>query len=303
MRVLVPAVRDLTGCPDPRQDTETLVEQALLLPVPDDARVLDLGTGTGAVALALGSERYGWDITGSDASPAAVALASRNRDALGLPGVTFVESDWFRGLEPGPWDLIVSNPPYVAEGDEHLEQGDLRFEPHAALVAGNDGMEAIRRIVREGHRSTSIHGAGCCLSTAMNRGRPSSIFWARRVSGTSSAAATLPATSGSPADAGRVTANHEHTERRRPPTLQSPDPDARIRHRRPEALAKGRVLVVGAGGLGCPIVLYLAAAGVGHIHVIDDDRVELANLQRQIAFTMDDLDKPKASPSPTAPGP
>ena len=133
----------------PRQDTETLVEQALLLPVPDDARVLDLGTGTGAVALALGSERYGWDITGSDASPAAVALASRNRDALGLPGVTFVESDWFRDLEPGPWDLIVSNPPYVAEGDEHLEQGDLRFEPHAALIAGNDGLEAIRWIVRE----------------------------------------------------------------------------------------------------------------------------------------------------------
>jgi len=62
-----------------------------------------------------------------------------------------------------------------------------------------------------------------------------------------------------------------------------------------QALAKGRVLVVGAGGLGCPIVLYLAAAGVGHIHVIDDDRVELANLQRQIAFTMDDLDKPKAT--------
>ena len=133
----------------PRQDTETLVEQALLLPLPEDARVLDLGTGTGAIALALGSERYAWDVTGSDASPTAVELARRNGRALGLPGVTFVESDWFRDLGPGRWDLIVSNPPYVAEGDEHLEQGDLRFEPHAALVAGADGLDAIRLIARE----------------------------------------------------------------------------------------------------------------------------------------------------------
>ena len=133
----------------PRQDTETLVEQALLLPLPEDARVLDLGTGTGAIALALGSERYGWDVTGSDAASAAVELARRNGRSLGLPGVTFVESDWFRDLGPGRWDLIVSNPPYVAEGDEHLEQGDLRFEPHAALVAGADGLDAIRLIARE----------------------------------------------------------------------------------------------------------------------------------------------------------
>ena len=142
----------------PRQDTETLVEQALLLPLPDDARVLDLGTGTGAVALAVGSERYGWDVTGSDASPAAVALARRNGEALGLPGVTFVESNWFSDLEPGVWDLILSNPPYVAEGDEHLQQGDLRFEPHAALVSGADGLDAIRLIAREAPQNINPWG-------------------------------------------------------------------------------------------------------------------------------------------------
>jgi len=142
----------LTVSPDvliPRQDTETLVEQAVQLPLPDDAKVLELGTGCGAIALALASERYRWRITATDVSPAALSMARQNGEALELPGVHFVESNWFSELDDGPWHLILSNPPYVGEGDEHLDQGDLRYEPRSALEAGPDGLDAIRRIVAE----------------------------------------------------------------------------------------------------------------------------------------------------------
>ena len=133
----------------PRPATETLVEQVLTLPMPQQAKVLDMGTGTGAIALALASERPDWEVVAVDCVPEAVELARENARALGLAGVSFQVSDWFADLEDGDWDLIVSNPPYIAEDDPHLEQGDVRHEPRSALSAGFDGLDAIRVIVAE----------------------------------------------------------------------------------------------------------------------------------------------------------
>ena len=128
----------------PRPETERLVELALeRLRAP--ARVLELGTGSGAIAIALATERPGLGIVATDVSEAVLALARRNARDHGAE-VEFVLSNWFDALGPGQFDLIVSNPPYVAAGDAHLELGDLRFEPRLALVGGEDGLACIREI-------------------------------------------------------------------------------------------------------------------------------------------------------------
>lgn len=142
---------DLRVSPDtliPRPETEQLVEIALALGLPHDARVLDLGTGCGAIALALAVERPHWRITALDRSPAALEVARSNARDLGLGNVQFLCSDWFAALgREVRFDLIVSNPPYVADGDPHLGRGDLRFEPRQALVGGSDGLVDVRRII------------------------------------------------------------------------------------------------------------------------------------------------------------
>lgn len=131
----------------PRADTERLVEVALELGPQGTARVLDLGTGTGAIALALASEKPQWQLTGCDLQAQAVQLAESNRQCLALGNVTFVQSDWFAALRDQRYDLIVSNPPYIAADDPHLQQGDVRFEPASALISGQDGLDAIRHII------------------------------------------------------------------------------------------------------------------------------------------------------------
>lgn len=131
----------------PRPDTELLVETSLALLPASPARVLDLGTGTGAIALALGCERLSWQVLGVDRIPEAVALAERNRERLRLANVAFQASHWFSALEGERFSLIVSNPPYVPSTDPHLEQGDVRFEPSSALVSGQDGLDDIRLII------------------------------------------------------------------------------------------------------------------------------------------------------------
>ncbi|WNZ55411.1 peptide chain release factor N(5)-glutamine methyltransferase [Microbulbifer sp. ANSA003] len=130
----------------PRPDTELLVETALEFFPQGRLRALDLGTGTGAIALALASERPGWEIIAAEKSPAAVALAEENRRSLKLQNVQVIQSDWFSSLEPQPFSLIVSNPPYIDASDPHLVQGDVRFEPRTALVAERQGLADIEHI-------------------------------------------------------------------------------------------------------------------------------------------------------------
>ena len=142
----------------PRPDTELLVETALQLAPATPQRVLDLGTGSGAIALALASERGGWKVTGVDRIAEAVALAERNRLRLKLNNAEFRQSSWFDGLAGERFDLILSNPPYIAADDRHLDEGDVRFEPLSALVAGVDGLDDIRQIIAQAPRHLQAGG-------------------------------------------------------------------------------------------------------------------------------------------------
>lgn len=132
----------------PRPDTETLVEAALAKISPLTAeRILDLGTGTGAIALAIASNRTETQMTAVDASPAALNIAVENAKNLNISNIHFMLSDWFAALEHEKFDVIVSNPPYIEKNDAHLTEGDLRFEPMSALASGEDGLDDISKII------------------------------------------------------------------------------------------------------------------------------------------------------------
>ena len=134
----------------PRTETELLVELALArLPRDRVLRVADLGTGSGAIALALAHERPHARVVATDASDAALAVARGNAIALGIDNIDFRRGDWLAALSGERFDLIASNPPYIASDDPHLGVGDLRHEPAAALASGRDGLDAIRVIVRD----------------------------------------------------------------------------------------------------------------------------------------------------------
>ena len=142
----------------PRPDTEMLVEVALELLPETPCEVLDLGTGSGAVALALGSERMDCEITGVDRVAAAVMLAQENAAQLALKNCHFRQSHWFSQLPARRYQLIVSNPPYIDAADHHLQQGDVRFEPLSALVAEEGGLADLRHIIDQSRHW--LHPAG-----------------------------------------------------------------------------------------------------------------------------------------------
>lgn len=131
----------------PRPETELIIETTLkLFDTAKPLRILDLGTGSGAIAISLALESHHWQVIATDQSPEALVIARENAKALQVRNISFIESDWFSNLQ-GRFDLIVSNPPYIAEEDHHLKEGDLRFEPRTALTSGKEGLDAIENIL------------------------------------------------------------------------------------------------------------------------------------------------------------
>ena len=142
---------DLAVTPDtliPRPETELLVELALSrIPQGAASRIADLGTGSGAIALAIAVERPQCSVVATDASEAALRVAQGNAREHAIANVEFRRGSWFAPLAGERFELIASNPPYIANGDAHLAEGDLRFEPPAALSSGSDGLDDIREII------------------------------------------------------------------------------------------------------------------------------------------------------------
>ncbi|HET7780574.1 MAG TPA: peptide chain release factor N(5)-glutamine methyltransferase [Rudaea sp.] len=153
---------DLGVNPDvliPRPETELLVELALQrIPQNVQVDIADLGTGSGAIALAIARERPRARVLATDASTAALATARENAERLGIGNVEFAQGDWCAALGERRFGLIASNPPYIAQADAHLQRGDLRFEPRAALASGADGLDAIRSIVAAAPAHLQPHG-------------------------------------------------------------------------------------------------------------------------------------------------
>ena len=143
----------------PRHDTELLVELALQhIPQQGSCRVLDLGTGSGAIALSIAHSRPKAEVTAVDASTDALEVARLNTRRLELANVRLMQSSWFDALHGERFDIIVSNPPYIASGDAHLSQGDVRFEPRSALASGADGLDDIRRIIARAKDHLNANG-------------------------------------------------------------------------------------------------------------------------------------------------
>ena len=134
----------------PRPETELLVEKALkLISIFSLNKILELGTGSGAIAIAIASEKPNVNIKATDIKDNIIKIASKNADLYEIKNIKFVKSNWFSDIKKNNFDLIVSNPPYVSGDDPVLRNSDIRFEPVSALVSGNDGLDDLKKIIRE----------------------------------------------------------------------------------------------------------------------------------------------------------
>ena len=154
----------------PRPDTETLVELVLNHHQTSQLKCLDLGTGTGAIALALASEHPTWQIEAVDYNADAVTLANRNKQRCGINTVTIYQSDWFSQVAESSFDVIVTNPPYIDELDPHLSQGDVRFEPSSALIAKDKGFDDIRHIIDKARSHLNSNGGSLYIEHGFEQG-------------------------------------------------------------------------------------------------------------------------------------
>jgi len=146
----------------PRPETELLVEILLsALPKALATTVLELGTGSGAVALSIAKERPFWEITAVDISSEALVIAQQNAEALGIDTVGFIQSDWFSSVPAQKFDVIISNPPYIADDSPYLVEGDVQHEPRKALISGPDGLDDIRKISRDALNYLKPEGLLC----------------------------------------------------------------------------------------------------------------------------------------------
>jgi release factor glutamine methyltransferase len=143
--------REFKVSPDvliPRPDTELLIELSLKqISDKPKARLIDLGTGSGAIAITLAAERPDTTVIATDLSNKALKIAKQNADAHQIKNIQFIQSNWFDKIAQSEFDLVISNPPYIAHKDPHLSQGDLRFEPDSALIAKDQGLEDITNII------------------------------------------------------------------------------------------------------------------------------------------------------------
>lgn len=136
----------------PRHETELLVELALAkIPNKTDTQILELGTGSGAIALAIAKERPNWHIVACDVSKEALQIAQENAQHHQIQNISFYHSNWFNNIPKYQYHAIISNPPYIAEHDPHLQEGDLRFEPQHALVSNQEGLADLHLIIKQGY--------------------------------------------------------------------------------------------------------------------------------------------------------
>ena len=143
----------------PRPDTELLVEFVLeRFSDKQELKLLDLGTGSGAIAIALASEKPNWEVTATDFSDKALTIAQENAQLNNVTKINLLHSNWFEQHDQQCFDIIISNPPYIAEQDKHLTQGDVRFEPLSALASGKTGMDDIEHITSQAEKHLNLNG-------------------------------------------------------------------------------------------------------------------------------------------------